>query len=378
MIRDTFSTVVRAGWRSAFSLIEVLIGIVVLALGLVGLAAVFPTVVRQQQTAADVSQGHSVAQSAIVTLRQHAELSRPASDAGISPSGFGPLNLVGWSVLTWDPAWSMDGSWDRSVVRTDALTGQSTIGQRSGSPTFAQLGKYNLGAGMDLPVQDPRNIRLGGVIIELRDRLFPLPLPGVAGAAQPRYVWDFATRRVDMGVPHRMNDAPSFYDDGVQVVVFVRRIDSGIRKPRGQELSDLFAPYGSDPVLLPVAVDANGVPTLDGGSNGALNYSTISRIEFGLDPREPDRIKLIAPAALLPYAAQVGQKYVDQMGVVYKVEEVIQASGGDYAVRLDRAFPLDYEAVAPQPSGVLELLFTPQVPAAVEVFTTMPSASGGV
>ncbi len=43
--------------RSAFTLIEVLISVIVLAIGLVGLAAVFPAVITQQRNATDLSAG---------------------------------------------------------------------------------------------------------------------------------------------------------------------------------------------------------------------------------------------------------------------------------------------------------------------------------
>jgi type II secretory pathway pseudopilin PulG len=379
-------------------LIEVLIGIMVLALGLVGLAAVFPTVVRQQQVAADQSNGLSVSKSAIAALKQQADLARPLSDAGYldvndndltidSPEfPLNSLNLVGWSVLTWDATWSIDGAWQRPSpvasasanggLNLDPLTGTLVVGrQRPG--VFAPVVRHDQN-GQPHQVLDPRNIPLGGATIELRDRLFPMPLPGVKDVAQPRFVWDVVVRRLDEGEKHtsvayNAGSMRSYRDDGVQIVIFVRRIDPGIRVPAGQELSDLLAPVGTNPTRLPVAADATGVPTLD----GALNYSTIQPLTFDLviaPAVRYDEIDLTGPAAMLPYAAQIGQQLVDQLGEVHRVVEVLEpVNAGTRRVRLDTPMRSDYSVVAPQPSGSMELIFSPQIPASVEVVSVAPA-----
>jgi prepilin-type N-terminal cleavage/methylation domain-containing protein len=369
--------------RGGFSLIEVLIGIVVLALGLVGLAAVFPTVVRQQQAAADQAQGVSVARSAIATLRMHAELSRPLSDAqlvdrfGVPLSTesldetINPLNLVGWSVLTWDPAWSLDGSWQVPIVEVSA---PSTGGQVSMDPTTGDcyIGRANgpfatrLAPGNPI---DPRLIRRGGVVIRTTDRLMPK-------AETPRFVWDFVVRRQDLGRTQATplaNNLDSFRDDGVQVAVFVRRIDPGIRVGGGSLYGVL-----ANGTRVPVAASAADVPTLDGvGGNGTnLRYSMIQPLRFVFGtPGKFDEIDLTGPVpALLPYAAQIGQRFVDQLGVVHKVVEVLDSGNpATRRVRLETAIRADYATAAPQPNSFMEMIFVPQIPASVEVFNASPS-----
>lgn len=397
--------VCRRGARrmGGFSLIEVLIGIVVLALGLVGLAAVFPSVVRQQQVASDQATGLSSVHSAIAALKKHAELSRPFTDAGYLDQYNLPLTydtdevpptgeLVGWSVLTWDSAWSVEGEWVRPTriaaaaaarrgVNIVATTGEYVIGTQTND--FAETGPATARQ------QDPRNIKLGGVSIPVRDRLVPAPRPGVLDVAQPRFVWDFVARRVDLGETHRpplgavnVDNASSFRDDGVQVAVFVRRIDPGIRVPAGVELSDLLAPANlADPLRLPVALNGNGTPALNGVGDDptGLSYSTIQTVDFTFATvgtvLRYDVIDLDAAAALLQYAAQVGQRFVDHLGVVHKVVEVLEgAAAGSRRVRLEAEIRRDYLSVSPAVAPN-QLLFTPQVPASVEVFT-IPASWG--
>lgn len=393
--------------RRAFSLIEVLIGIVVLALGLIGLAAVFPTVVRQQQIASDVSSGVSAVRSAISSLNQHSELSRPVSDAGVDSGGFPYAaqtspntilgsDLVGWSVLTWDAEWSPDMEW---ILPTHAGPSSSANGGMNIDPS---TGEYVIGwqrnnlaqiwqTSQNAYVPDPRTIRLGGVTIPMRDRLIPAATPGVKDVTQSRFVWDFVARRFDDGTPHynpvadtSVYNLSTYRDDGVQIAVFVRRIDPGIRVRGGYELSDEIAPIAGAPNRVAVAASANGAPTLDGlGSNGVStgpNYSTIQSISFVFSAlpsgARPDVVDITGPAAMLPFAAQVGQMFVDQLGVVHKVAEVQDApSATTRRVRLETPIRADYTLVQPVTANRMTFIFSPQIPASVDVFTIAPSRS---
>ena len=72
--------------RRAFSLIEGLIAVLVLGVGLLGLAAVFPVVITQQRDAVDVIQGmalrraHHRARLGVVRTRRRRRVQSPARD----------------------------------------------------------------------------------------------------------------------------------------------------------------------------------------------------------------------------------------------------------------------------------------------------------
>lgn len=386
----------------AFTLIEVLIGIVVLALGLVGLAAVFPTVVRQQQVASDQVAGLSSAHSAIAMIQGHAELRRPFTDARAMDDDNKSLSLtsnyqyrsgdlVGWSILTWDPSWSQECEWmvPTVVPNIGSAVAGSSMQSTSGDVVIGIQATQFTTLSNNQP--DPRRIPRGGVVIPMRDRLIPAARPGLGSqnVAQPRYVWDMVVRRVDMGEPHfgpenvvqRRIDA-RFRDDGVQVAVFVRRVDPGIRLRSDRTLSDYLAPINAAPERVPVAMRADGTPSLDGeGEPGVLRYSQIQTVDFTfVDPGDGvryDLIDLSASNALLPYASQLGQLLVDRFGNVHKIVEVLDGgAAGVQRVRLEGEMRRD--TVQPPPPEVApvnasQLLFTPQIPASVEVVTIPPA-----
>ncbi len=74
-----------------------------------------------------------------------------------------------------------------------------------------------------------------------------------------------------------------------------------------------------------------------------------------------------------PHILQVGQKFVDQAGMVHEVVEVIPDAGGD-RMRLSPAIDgrLTEANPANLPDGELIMLYTPQIPVAVVVKTIRP------
>ncbi len=326
---------------SAFSLIEILIAVTVLALGLLGLGMVFPVVVRQQRVAQDSIQGLSAARSAAEYLRSR----QGAVDA---------LQFVGekWysnDGHTTDPdtkrpnhdgRWQVDGNGlSGAAFAIDAATGIMTIGNTA-TPQY----------------------------IGIFDRLSPAPFTSPGG---PQFVWDIALR----------SSAPG----QVEVAVFTRRIDAGISIPTGAgagissySLSHVLTgegPNGPNTVpeparRVPVAVDSKtGRPTLTGlDQTGKRNYSLLRTIApVPAAPQDfPSLLRLNSTdEALLGQARQPGQKLVDNSGIIHTVSR----ASDDFknAVILER--PLSDYQRDQIVKGNVQFLMTPQVPAAVTVVT---------
>lgn len=349
-----------------FSLVEVLIAVVVLSLGLLGLAAVFPAVLTQQKQASDASLGAATARSAQAFLQQSPLSEKsPVYDASGNPinlvTGPGQVYRRGWDQLTaalssnpWSPKEEWKTASDQPIFQVNPNTGDISIGVITGEV----------------------------VQIKLIDRLSPRPYGG-AGEA-PRYVWDFAARRIsspEFGRASIGQHTPSA-EDSVQVAIFVRRLDNRIRIPEGKTLSDVLTGTNltnAGSRRLPVAQDGTGRPTFDGlgaGGTGPLNYSDIKRITYSLvaplGSNGFDFIKF-APGGLSDYAQQLGQKLVDQFGVVHTVTElVMEPNTGTPTVMQVKVSPpvaSDIAAMAPSSAeGAPRMLFTVQIPVAVQVF----------
>jgi prepilin-type N-terminal cleavage/methylation domain-containing protein len=101
--------------RPAFTLIEVLIGVMVLALGLLGLGAVIPVVVRQQRQSMEAQLGLEAAKAAraYLTARPDLDPSTPMKTVG-NPPVLAPS--TGWDV------WLMDrANWSPQVPQGPAV-----------------------------------------------------------------------------------------------------------------------------------------------------------------------------------------------------------------------------------------------------------------
>lgn len=364
--------------RSGFSLIEVLISIVVLALGLLGLAAVFPVVIHQQRAASDAVQGVSLERSVTDYLKGNFALNdRPAVGANLAT----PANRRGWTVLLAEQNWSRKGQWyipDLSTdpnadvgMRVDPISGHLVLGEGSG-PFI--------------------NVPLG-------ERLTP---SAFSSASDPRFVWDMAARRVAGGADATLNtgDVSRWADDSIQVTVFIRRVDSAIRLRGTNSMAEAFglADINNTPPnanrRVPVAVDARGRPTSDGygGTNSPI-YSPIRVFDYTFPAPEelgetelPSGVDVIIPDITAafddarPFVAQVGQKFVDQRGQVHDVVEVFRSTFvpndpfGRTNLRLRVSPPVSSTMTqdAIDLEQPLRMLYTPQVPAAVTVTTIQP------
>jgi len=383
----------------AFSLIEVLIGVLILALGLLGLAAVFPVVVRQQRSAADQTQGLTVARNAEAFIRAHT-LSGGRSVPNASASGAGLLapsdpipiqNRRGMDMLRY-----------QGVTPTNPYSTWSFNSANPDRPGPWELPTYSLRStnpDRGLMIVASTN-QAANIQFSQRDRLWPQPYSAVDArvddnkyANEPRYVWDVAMRRVDPGTPSNVAD------DSIQFAVFVRRVDGSIRVTRRDGVNDANDPIrrtrptrslrladvltgdrlgqGGAIVVqtqeqrLAVAVTNNSTsptPTLTGEGEYAMPIrANVSQID---DPEGNGLTRLAvagATDAQKRLVRQPGQKLIDNLGNVYTV---LKADDDANSVIISPAASANAAALAA--SGDLQVVFTPQVPAAVHVFTMEP------
>lgn len=335
----------------AFTLIEVLLGILILALALLGLGAVVPVVVRAQRQAADATQGAVVARAAEAYLRTRADLNRLSFDVG---TGNPPFRGYGWGVWLLDHGWSPDAGpqaflWDPPTsIQFDPAIGDLVL--------------------VDAPAPP--------AVLKVADRLWPAR---DSGGGDPQFIWDVIARRVQTGrsEPGR-----------IQVALFVRRVDLNIRVPSGINpatgrpisLYDVLtgrAPFAAD-WRLPVAQDPSGFPT----NTGVGPYAQIRTADVAYDyipNRVSDRIRLVGvPLNVRTLITRAGQRLVDNLGNTYTVRGLYEADLTGNTILVDPPIPSWVPTPLQNPPverSLRQIAFTPQIPAAVTVLTLTPQDS---
>lgn len=376
----------RRAWRlpargRGFSLVEVLIAVFVLSLGMLGLASIFPVVLREQRAAGDTTEGAIALGSVESLLRSNLELNRSGSK-------------VGWAIFRDDThptqGWSNRGQW-----MAPGLLG-------TGEPNFDSRMAVDSVTGLlriysDNPSGPPATRPFGDdVLIPLSARLAP---GAFLRGTSPRVEWIFAARRVITRFDQAQNPVPTTSDE-LEVAVFVRPIDRAIPVPRRNRaqtadwarlgravsLSDVLlgaeiSAQGGTPAItsgearVPVAVrPSTGLPSGNGQGLYAVPFTVpLKDYEFddtnqGVTADDRDRLQIDLPAssALLVMLSQVGQRFVDGRGNVYRVRGV---SSADPTIVL----------VEPRVSSAIrrsrelgELVASPTIPTSVEVFRIKP------
>jgi len=335
-----------------FSLIEVLIAVVVLSLGLLGLGMVFPVVVRQQRQAQDSIQGISAMRSAVEYLRSRSDLlTNPTSPPSTNTNKL-------WGVAVAFAGKSVTAGFDLWPVPDQSPTSNFSLMTNDGTMRVA------------ISSSEAATLRVG-------ERLYPSPFDTPSG---PQMVWDFSVRKAGT--------------DRYQIALFVRRIDSGIQLPPASgskrfTISNVLTGIGVNSAQRrsPVAVFSQGarkgMPSGTGADErGTPFYATLRTIlptgvrSFagpGIPDTETRRWLKVsaADASLLSLARQVGQKLIDNRGVVHTVQRVPE--GDDYKewVVLDQPMSPDLftDISKPDNKRPVNFVFTPQVPAAAGVYT---------
>jgi Tfp pilus assembly protein PilV len=379
LTRNTSRTVL------GFTLIEVLIGVLILALGLLGLGAIIPLIVRQQRQASDMSLGAECARVAESILTTRPDMD-PASKGRVGWDAW--LNRGNWSgPVTGSPGanaylWE---HWSTSVTpnEMDSQTGDFTISDSSVSPAFFAAFPVTERLWPNETVQGADMVPLG------------------MDPYRPQFVWDFIARRL----PTPAGTALDPEVRKLQVAVFVRRIDLNIRIPRGpipstrppQSFSLLdvlrqasYLPGGSQYYAVPVCAYGPNAgaqkyrPTNTGVIPGGVpNYSEpigltgTSFVAATFDPAERDIIEftnLSVTDNIWVLISQPGQKLLDNLGNVYTVVGPPEdAAPGAMELEVDPPVPAwvpdPTTTVANGPAQFRQIVFTPQIPAAIHVFT---------
>ncbi len=367
--------------RHAFSLIEVMMAVLILGLGLLGLGAIMPVVVKQQRQGADWVQGTMAAQSAMATVQGNARINaefwrtwaqtKPTSTIGLTPPERDFGNLIPEGSRWW-------------VVRADALTGSIALGPSRSIEAF------NENVFQKQPVQIP-----------LADRVYPT---ASAGVVKPNFVFDMAVRRL---APRDLTATPPAVPEGaskVQVAIFVRRVDPEIRVYVPDSSPPRYLPSNADPDFAyflaltdisrptverrwPVSEEtgtALGEPTLSGRFENA-RYSQLLGVEVTFTPGTDwprDRIVLgdpspnqdsFAAGVVARNVIQPGQTLVDNLGNVYRVLGQDDRVSEPLAMRIDPPVPPWVPATAAgQPDSLSQVLVSLQPPVAVLVQTVNP------
>lgn len=365
-----------------FSLIEVLIAVLVLGIGLLGIASVFPVVISQQRDATDVIRG-GVASAAIrdeirsnpdiaaelLSQDGYADADEPDLDGDRVPNDTDDMNPDPAASGPGEPIFGQHrnfnaGNFNPNEERFNPVTGYSYLweadwnwgapnnnllaGPRSISIGANLLDQYRMDGGVRFRDPQEKFGAVGVADLPVQGRLYPRPY-SVEDASRdgPLFVWDFVPRRTPRG--------------GVQVVVFVRRIDTGIRVDGNETLSQVL--ISATNRVFPVGVDAGTRrPTLNGTGEYAVPISAAAsavpsadypfRPEGRVVPPVPvlrDGVRLTidsdqevctAVAADLPLVAEVGQRFVDNLGVVRTVVEVLGVNAGQVDLRVTPELPL--------------------------------------
>ncbi|MEM0984595.1 MAG: hypothetical protein AAGI17_11680, partial [Planctomycetota bacterium] len=205
----------------AFSVLEVLFAVIVLGLGLLGLAAVFPSVIQQQRQANLVIEAGAVAATINGLIEPTdgvlSDLNRQR-DVKFTDDGMGNLGVpVGFgfdanvapeyviderpdSLRSFSYLWELDWTWSRELFEFVPNRLPDLVEQQT-PPRGVDLEQYLLDGGIRFSRRDPQFrtvlqpdalVARQGPDIAVTGRFVPPAIPSASGELpDPEYIWDF-------------------------------------------------------------------------------------------------------------------------------------------------------------------------------------------
>lgn len=223
--------------RRGFTLVEVLMAIIILGIGMISIAAIFPAGIAQQRQSSDDVMGSIVAENALSLIRTKVDASQFGTYEPLDPSYVS-------STITGDWPWRRPAFYRTNHGVT--VNGNSfTIAQGS-IAIFNPTGGYAPGGGY--PTDNiPWNTALYGTtpppvptIITQRERFYPTATTFASNdVVRPQYAWECMFRR---------------FGGRIFVAIFVYRVNTG-----GQGGYTVAVPPGDVPPL-PVSIDLVNTP----------------------------------------------------------------------------------------------------------------------
>lgn len=354
--------------RRGFTLVEILVSILILALGVLGLGALFPAVIRQQRQSVEVISGNIAANGARAVLAG----TDWSSGLDLKGSAAPPKNV--WRYIR-EFTTQKGGMW----VPFNPISPQNAVpvmhGQWWVPATVPFSGYLHLGA-----TRAPNYVD-----VPTAARFYP-----DLGVGDPQYIWDIACQLDPTDPRNTVTVAGAVPQGRVRVALFVRRIDQGIRVPPGATLRAMLTSEG-DPAIhrLPVGETRDGVPTHDGTDGaGGVRYSGVRVIGAafrsdpldGTAPARRDRLYLARGganfAATVEALTQTGQKVIDNLGNIYSVTGLDDSDPQNPALIVEPPVPasvtLDQASGENITPAIFQIVFTPQPPAAVRLVEIEP------
>ena len=392
--------------RRAFSLIELLLSVFILAIGIISVSALFPAGIAQQQQTADDQLGPVVAEQALGLLR-----SRVKSEDFGTFEEFGVTNLLAQSIsngsYVFRPS-AGDWSWIRpGVIRSNqggtsiddvgAIDIFSTLAQNAGSSAqefceFPNQGVTRTAGGnlklWGAPYNSSRTSLAPPIIVTQRERWWPSVPEGSTTFTPPTYSWDCMFRR--MG-------------GRIQVAIFVYRVigvggavKSYSSPANGAPSLPTVVVGGSYPNLPPVPYRRVPKSTSGNGAAGTTGLPTNIQVATGWE--QPATLSLTGQgpfttgyfgtaqglnqtdfiAAQIPQVSEQwqfpGQWIIDNNSNVHRVAQGRRNATDPARVRMSAPVPrgpnaqidADYELVGsatfePTPPGIRTMHYVPAV-----------------